>query len=315
MRRINSFLLMTGILFLLTACYSSSDTSLKSYDIYYLNSEKTELVKEEWKTSLRDDDTLELAKAMLLAMKNGEDANFKSPLGKELEVNDVQEKELQLSVYFSAAYNGKTGTDEILSRAAIVRTLCQIPGIDYVDFYVEDQPLMISGNAVGLMSEESFISDLEQRGEQLTKKVTLYFSNQDGNALVANATTVKYNTVKPLASMLVEQLIRGEETISHLPKKDKLLPVLSSDVVVNNVTVRENVCYIDFSKEINNHLTGIDCQVVIYSIVNTLCELPNVNYVQFTVDGEPQEQYGEMDGFHQIFERNLDLVEKENTSE
>lgn len=278
---------MTGILFLLTACYSSSDTSLKSYDIYYLNSEKTELVKEEWKTSLRDDDTLELAKAMLLAMKNGEDANFKSPLGKELEVNDVQEKELQLSVYFSAAYNGKTGTDEILSRAAIVRTLCQIPGIDYVDFYVEDQPLMISGNAVGLMSEESFISDLEQRGEQLTKKVTLYFSNQDGNALVANATTVKYNTVKPLASMLVEQLIRGEETISHLPKKDKLLPVLSSDVVVNNVTVRENVCYIDFSKEINNHLTGIDCQVVIYSIVNTLCELPNVNYVQFTVDGEP----------------------------
>ena len=41
-----------------------------------------------------------------------------------------------------------------------------------------------------------------------------------------------------------------------------------------------------------------------YSIVNTLCELPNVNRVQITVEGESQEKYGEMDGFHLVLERN-----------
>ena len=47
-----------------------------------------------------------------------------------------------------------------------------------------------------------------------------------------------------------------------------------------------------------------------YSIVNTLCELANVNRVQFTVDGEPQDKYGEMDSFSSVLERKLDLVEQ-----
>lgn len=311
MRQFTKIIIIMCVFLLLVACSSAqSDQTAKKYTVYYLDSERTELVGEQWETSIADENTIDLAKAMLKALKEGEDATAKSPLGNELEINDVQVKETQLSVFFSAAYNGKTGTDEILSRAAIVRTLCQIPGIDYVEFYVEDQPLMLSGNAVGLMNTESFISDLEEKGEQLTKKVTLYFSNQNGNALVANSATVKYNTATPLASMIVEHLIHGEETISHLPQKDRLLPTLPNDVVLNNLTIRDNVCYVDFSKEINNLLPGIDSNVVVYSIVNTLCELSNVNHVQFTVEGEPQEQYGEMKGFHQVLERKLDLVER-----
>ena len=61
---------------------------------------------------------------------------------------------------------------------------------------------------------------------------------------------------------------------------------------------------------VNN--AGISSEVTVYSIVNTLCELSNVNRVQFTIDGEPQEQYGEMDSFHSVLERNLDIVESEN---
>ena len=49
-----------------------------------------------------------------------------------------------------------------------------------------------------------------------------------------------------------------------------------------------------------------------YSIVNTWCELSNVNRVQFTIDGEAQEQYGEMNSFHSVLERNLNLVETVN---
>jgi germination protein M len=52
--------------------------------------------------------------------------------------------------------------------------------------------------------------------------------------------------------------------------------------------------------------------VTVYALVNTLCELSNINRVQITVDGEAQEKYGEMEHFDTVLERNLDLVEGGN---
>ncbi|HBZ63279.1 MAG TPA: hypothetical protein DEO89_01415, partial [Lachnospiraceae bacterium] len=49
--------------------------------------------------------------------------------------------------------------------------------------------------------------------------------------------------------------------------------------------------------------------VVVYSIVNTLCELSDVSKVQFTIDGEQQETYGDIKNFTGSFERNLDMVQ------
>lgn len=41
-----------------------------------------------------------------------------------------------------------------------------------------------------------------------------------------------------------------------------------------------------------NMQADVSSGVVVYSIVNTLCELSDVNKVQFTIDGEQQEIYG-----------------------
>ena len=70
------------------------------------------------------------------------------------------------------------------------------------------------------------------------------------------------------------------------------------------------MCYVDLGNGFNELLSGISSEVTVYSIVNTLCELANVNRVQFTVDGEPQDKYGEMDSFSSVLERKLDLVEQ-----
>ena len=48
----------------------------------------------------------------------------------------------------------------MLTRAAIVRTLTQIPGIDYVSFTVQGELLTdSSGIAVGTMSSDLFIDN------------------------------------------------------------------------------------------------------------------------------------------------------------
>lgn len=308
MRLLKKIILILCICVLVTACGKKEDRSgLRTFSIYYLDSEMTELVKEDYAVEKDFAAPLVVAKKLLKKMRSSEDANNKSALGENVEVTNMLYKENKLSLYFSAAYNGKNGTEEILSRAAIVQTLCEIEGIDYVEFYVEDQPLMLSGNAVGLMNASSFLSDLEGKGEQ-TKLLTLYFSNKRGDGLVDAQTPIKYNSAAPIAKLLIESLIQADETIANTNKKDEVIPTLPSSTVLNNLTIRDNVCYLDFSDDINNLLPGIESEVVVYSIVNTLCELPNVNRVQITVEGEQQEKYGEMEGFHLVLERKLDIV-------
>lgn len=297
---------------LFVSCGSKKeDASMHTYAIYYLNSQMTELVYKDYQTPRNQENKEALARELLKEMRKSEDANDKSALGEDVEVMDIQCKESQLSVYFSATYNERNGTEEILSRAAIVQTLCGIEGIDYVEFYVEDQPLMISGNAVGLMNSESFLTDLERQGEGQTRMRTLYFSDTTGDYLVAAQTPVNYVSAAPLARLLLEYLIEGEETIIRTNKRSEAIPTVPASTVLNSLTIRDNVCYLDVSKGINELLEGIRSEVVVYSIVNTLCELPNVNRVQITVDGEPQKKYGEMEGFDLMLERKLDIVKGE----
>lgn len=307
--KIIGFLFMLCIF--LVACGSEEDTSsLHTFSVYYLDSEMTQLIKEEYQSERDESDVKGLAGELVKAMRTSDDVNNKSALGEDVEITDIQYKETQLAVYFSATYNGRTGTEEILSRAAIVQTLCGIKGVDYVEFYVEDQPLMIAGTAVGLMNKQSFVSDLNETQNNHTKQVMLYFSNKKGNGLKTVKTDVNYDSAVPLAKLLIEKLIQGEETIARTKRGDDVIPTVPADTVLNNLTIRDNICYLDFSKDINNLIKGIRSDVVVYAIVNTLCELSDINRVQITVEGEPQERYGEMEGFHLVLERKLELIQE-----
>lgn len=170
---------------------------------------------------------------------------------------------------------------------------------------------MLDGNAVGLMNGDQFVLNLDSKGKEQKRKITLYFANSKGDHLQAVTTSVTYNSVTPLAEMLVQQLIQGEETLQRMRDKPSgVKPSIPDDTVLNSLTIRGQVCYIDLGSGFNNLLSGISSEVSVYSIVNTLCELSNVNRVQFTIEGEPQDNYGEMNSFSSVLERKLDLVER-----
>ena len=50
-------------------------------------------------------------------------------------------------------------------------------------------------------------------------------------------------------------------------------------------------------------------EVTIYSITNSLVELPNINKVQISVNGDTSVSYKENMSLSTVFERNLELVE------
>ena len=60
----------------------------------------------------------------------------------------------------------------------------------------------------------------------------------------------------------------------------------------------------NFLSVVNN----VSTDVSVYSIVNSLIELPSVNKVQISVNGKTDVLYRETVNLSTVFERNLDLV-------
>lgn len=262
--------------------------------LYQVAEDKLGLKSSEYHIETSADDTIAVVEELL-------------ELFPDADVRDLQLKEKQLSVYFSSAYYNEKGIDEVLRRAAIVKTLCQVSGVEYVEFFVGEKSMMVEGEIVGVMSDLSFLDSIGGDGYTQGKYVTLYFSDTSGKAIREVTSKLTYDMTVPLARLLLEQLLLGPDKLEELNTSD-VRNTVPSGTKVNSLTIRDNVCYVDLSSDFLRMQQEINSEVVIYSIVNTLCELSDVNMVQFTIDGEQRELYGDMKGFNNPYERNLDLV-------
>lgn len=124
--------------------------------------------------------------------------------------------------------------------------------------------------------------------EQLRKTiVSLYFNNKETNTLMPEARLID---VKLLAENPYEELVN---LLIEGPKSDKLEKVIPEETKLNNAKIIGNVVCLDFSKEfIENHIGGAEEESkTIYSIVNTLIELNEVDSVKILIDGEENKSF------------------------
>ena len=205
-------------------------------------------------------------------------------------IDDFQLKEKQLTITFLSSYYNQDKIDEVLNRAAIVKTLCQLSSVEYVEFYVGDNPLMIDGETVGIMSKLSFLDSVGGEGYTQEKYVTLYFSSNDGTKMQEITTKLTHDMTVPLARLLIEQLLKGPNEISDANTSD-VRDTIPAGTKLNSLTIRDHVCYVDFSKEFMNMQADVSSGVVVYSIVNTLSNLKDVESVKFLINGESNEKF------------------------
>lgn len=306
--RTGCVILSVFLLSVLAACGSDTEEEVSLFQIYFIDEDESGLVTEEYETVISKQNIVDTIQKLLGQLQTkGSAGRYKNPIEPEIEISNFLIKETQLSLYFTATYSNKSGIDEILARAAIVKTLCQVPGVDFVEFYVEDQPLKMSGNAVGLMNQDTFVDELNPEFKEQKKRVTLYFAEEKGQTLMAVSVDVTYNAAEPLAQLMLEKLIEGPAELVDADKYN-LIPSIPSDTTINSVTIRDNICYVDLSREFMGMLSDVKSDVTIYSVVNTLCELSNVSKVQFSIDGELWQEYGETEHFNTPYERNLNIV-------
>ena len=155
--------------------------------VYYLNKESTKIVSAPYELTSKKEDTNAVIDELLEQLKaDTGDVEMVKPIPDGVEVTGYNLEETLLTLYFNDAYSSMDGIKEVLTRAAVVRTLMQVEQVECLSFYVGDIPLADrKGNPVGIMTDESFI---ENPGEQInsiqTANLVLYFANQKGNALV-----------------------------------------------------------------------------------------------------------------------------------
>lgn len=75
------------------------------------------------------------------------------------------------------------------------------------------------------------------------------------------------------------------------------------------MTTKDGICYVNLDKSFLNQKDKVTSDVAIYSIVNSLVELSNVNKVQFSVDGDTNVNYRDNTSLAVPFERNLDIMQ------
>lgn len=208
-----------------------------------------------------------------------------------------------LTLYFDTGYQQISGTDEVLMRAAIVKTLCRIEGVNAVEFYVGGQPLLrTNGKPVGRMKAEDFIDNTGASTEFYQKVyVSVYYANEAGDALVVSDLKITYDGTISVEQLIISQLLAG-------PIEAGMKAALPAGTVLNKVAVKDGICYVDFNEKFLEKRSDVSEEVTIYSVVNSLAELTNVYKVQFTINGETKKMYHTLE-FSGAFERNLEIID------
>ena len=300
-------MLLTGILLLMAGCRKKEQQQEEDtgYQIYYINKEETAVVTESYEPEAQT--TEDLIDELLQQLKtNPTDTEEKSAIPKNVSVSSWEIENGQLSLHFGSGYQEMNRLYEILCRSAVVRTLCQIPEVESVTFFIGDNPLMnLDETPVGQMTADSFV---ENTGDEINTytdtTLKLYFANKAGDKLVEEQVDVRYSSNMSVEKLVVEQLIRGPIT------KD-VYPTIPPETKVLSVSVKDGICYVNLNDGFLEQGYDLTEAVPIYSIVNSLTEIPGISKVQILVNGETNRVYRESIRFDTAFERNLDLVEKD----
>ena len=242
-------------------------------------------------------------------MKVPADLDSQAALSEKVTYQGYKQEDMVLYLYFDNNYANMPPEREILCRAALVRTLNQVPGIDYISIYSGDQLLMdVSGMPVGMLSASDFTDSISDVNAFERAELTLYFTDASGELLFPEKREVVHNINTSVEKVILEELLSG-------PEQPGLDPTLDPGIKLLNISTNENVCYLNFDTAFLNNSLEIKDYIPIYSIVNSLSELSSVNRVQISINGSQDVKFRDSIELKTMFERNLDYIGEENGQE
>lgn len=282
-------------------------TDDKRSKIYYLNENEDGLSYEIF--TYKSIDAAMNVKQVLNALRNerfGGSSQTVIPAG-------VNEPEFELTdsdgiiIKFDGTYAELTGVKELFTRAAIILSLCEIPGIKNVQFYVGGvQQTFFYDDNTGNISGESFVDVVNGNVNGFRDlNVVVYYPDKTGKKLIKKNVTVSSFVHESKEEAVMDALI------DSVPDSEDISGGINGKTKVNKITTKGGICYVDFSNAFLNKTDKISDEAYVYSVVNSLTELQGINKVFITIDGEEMENFKDKINFSIPLERNLDLIKGE----
>ena len=141
--------------------------------------------------------------------------------------------------------------------------------------------------------------------------VHLYFGNDDGTKLKLEVRYILVSEAKKspsnLASVIVKELINGPD------KRSGLKPTIPTGTQLRSpVAINAGVATVDLTKEfIDNHPGGKSAeQITIFSIVNSLTQMKEIQKVKFLINGKPKKEFKGNYQFDAPFPGSPSLIDK-----
>ena len=298
------WILLLAVPLLMAGCRKQQQVDESGYRIWYINQDETCLKYENKELQSKNEEGM-LREMMEVMREMPDDEGLKPVIPEDVKLLDFDFEYNQLYLDFSPEYKKMPKVYEVLCRAAIVRTLGQIDGVEYVDFQVDGEPLTdLEGKEIGLMNEDQFI---ENAGEEInaykTADLTLYFANKAGDKLVGQRVAMEYNSNISLEKLIVEQLIAG-------PPFEGAYPTIPSETKLLNISIKDNICYVNLDEGFLGTGYNVIESIPVYSIVNSLIENTDAQKVQISINGETNRMFRESINFDTIFEKNEGLIEQ-----
>lgn len=270
--------------------------------LYYTNKDRTKLISKTYKPE--GDDTVAQVEEVLNQMNTPvKKKNCITAKPESVEISGYTLYDKTVNIDFSSSYYEMSKVTELLCRSAIVLSITQLKGVDYVIFTVNSQPLVLDGNnEIGSMKAEDFVAGEESNINSFQNlNIVVYYADKDGKNLVAEEYSGVYDTNTSVEKLILEKLISGPELNQYqrtIPSNVKLLSVMTKD----------GICYVNFDNSFLTESTDVSPELEIYSIVNSLCELSYINKVQISINGETNVKFKDSISLEYTFTRNLDIV-------
>lgn len=277
----------------------------ETVDLYYINMDGTGLATEEYELS-EADTVEEIGRILDLLDEESDLTEYRNAFPKDVCLEDWELQSGNLILYFDRKYKRMDVTTETLFRAAMVQTFTQLKAVEYVEIYVEEEPLKgLNGEEIGAMNADAFVKNT---GSSLhstqVATIKLYFVNQEGTMLVEEQREVHYNSNLSIEKLVIKELMDG-------PEQQGNQRTIGENCKLLGIQVKDGICYVNFDSSFLESVYPFDPKLTIYSMVNSIVENGAASQVQILVKGENDVKYMESIDLSKSFSRNLDLVEKE----
>ena len=265
------------------------DNEVMNVDLYFFNDTYTSITAE--KREIKTGNGIKPERAVLDKLFEGpSDSKLRAIFENGTVPLAMKRDHRRLTIDFSEQYITEDNSRCFLATYAIVKSLCQLNDIEQVLVTVEGKRICDSeGNEIGFLSDQD-IDLVSDAITQDSKNVILYFPDKSSDKLLSEQRKIKINDTVPLEQYVVNELIKGTQS-------QRARNVISSDTVLISAETTDNTCFVNFKSGFVEKNTGNPAneKLIIYSIVNSICELRNVNFVQFLIDGKKTDSFGTVD--------------------